>query len=45
VASEIQKHLEQCADCHLVMDAAINTLDRYFSHQPPVEAPAVTRAA
>jgi anti-sigma factor RsiW len=45
VASEIQKHLEHCADCHLVMDAAINTLDRYFSQQPPVEAPAATRAA
>jgi len=45
VASEIQKHLEQCPDCHLVMDAAMNTLDRYFNQQAPAEPQATTRAA
>lgn len=31
VEEEIKLHLESCADCHLVLDAAINTLDRYFA--------------
>ena len=30
VESEIEKHLQDCADCHLVLDAANSTLDRYF---------------
>jgi anti-sigma factor RsiW len=31
VEEEIKRHLEACADCHLVLEAAINTLDRYFA--------------
>jgi anti-sigma factor RsiW len=30
VEQEIKRHIEKCADCHLVLDAAVNTLDRYF---------------
>jgi hypothetical protein len=45
VASEIREHLEHCGDCHLVMDAAMNTLDRYFNQEPVTGAPAATRAA
>jgi len=33
VEGEIKRHLEGCADCHLVLDAAINTLDRYFTSE------------
>jgi hypothetical protein len=45
VESEIKRHLESCSDCHLVLDAAINTLDRYFSAERTVGAEAGTRAA
>lgn len=31
VASEIKKHLDSCPDCHMVLDAAVSTLDRYFN--------------
>jgi predicted anti-sigma-YlaC factor YlaD len=30
VQGEIEKHLQDCADCRLVLDAATTTLDRYF---------------
>jgi Putative zinc-finger len=30
VEEEIEKHLGSCSDCHLVLDAAMTTLDRYF---------------
>jgi predicted anti-sigma-YlaC factor YlaD len=30
VQTEIERHLEGCADCRLVLDAATTTLDRYF---------------
>jgi hypothetical protein len=30
VEAEIEKHLSSCGDCHLVLDAAMTTLDRYF---------------
>jgi len=30
VESEIERHLGECSDCHLVLDAANSTLDRYF---------------
>ncbi|HMI54043.1 MAG TPA: zf-HC2 domain-containing protein [Candidatus Saccharimonadales bacterium] len=30
VVSEIERHLNGCSDCHLVLDAAMSTLDRYF---------------
>ena len=31
VASEIKKHLDSCSDCHMVLEAATSTLDRYFN--------------
>lgn len=30
VQGEIERHLQECADCRLVLDAATTTLDRYF---------------
>ncbi len=30
VQLEIERHLDSCADCQLVLDAATTTLDRYF---------------
>jgi Putative zinc-finger len=30
VENEIARHLSECRDCHLVLDAATTTLDRYF---------------
>jgi anti-sigma factor RsiW len=45
VASEIEHHLETCSDCHLVLDAAVNTLDRYFTPEHPVGAATAPRAA
>ena len=36
VESEIKNHLDGCADCRLVLNAAMNTLDRYFD--PPRDA-------
>jgi anti-sigma factor RsiW len=45
VESEIEHHLETCADCHLVLDAAMNTLDRYFSSERVVEPVTAPRAA
>ena len=30
VEKEIERHLSECSDCHLVLDAANSTLDRYF---------------
>jgi hypothetical protein len=31
VATEIKRHLDSCADCHMVLEAATSTLDRYFN--------------
>ena len=31
VETEIRRHLEACSDCRLVLEAAVNTLDRYFN--------------
>ena len=30
VQGEIERHLVDCADCRLVLEAATTTLDRYF---------------
>jgi predicted anti-sigma-YlaC factor YlaD len=30
VQVEIERHLQECPDCRLVLDAATTTLDRYF---------------
>ena len=40
VASEIKRHLDSCSDCHMVLDAAISTLDRYFTVKGSDEEPA-----
>ena len=45
VESEIKRHLQCCPDCHLVLEAAVNTLDRYFITERSVEADASTQAA
>jgi len=45
VEDEIKRHLESCPDCHLVLDAAINTLDRYFSSERAAGSQAGIRAA
>lgn len=45
VESEIEKHLSECPDCHLVLDAANTTLDRYFGPARPAEITADTKAA
>jgi anti-sigma factor RsiW len=45
VEAEIKRHLETCSDCHLVLDAAINTLDRFFSAERAEGAEAGSRAA
>jgi hypothetical protein len=31
VETEIRRHVENCPDCHMVLNAAVNTLDRYFN--------------
>jgi hypothetical protein len=45
VESEIKRHLETCSDCHLVLEAAVNTLDRYFTPDRSIEAVIAPRAA
>ena len=45
VEEEIRRHLESCADCHLVLNAAINTLDRYFAADATVKADPASQAA
>ena len=36
VEGEIERHLLNCADCRLVLDAATTTLDRYFDQPKEV---------
>ena len=45
VETEIQRHLKTCSDCHLVLDAAVNTLDRYFATERPSEVESAIQAA
>jgi anti-sigma factor RsiW len=45
VELEIERHLEDCPDCHLVLDAANTTLDRYFGPARTEEVAAGTKAA
>lgn len=45
VETEIANHLRGCPDCHLVLDAATTTLDRYFNIPKELESQAITRAA
>jgi predicted anti-sigma-YlaC factor YlaD len=45
VETEIANHLRNCPDCHLVLDAATTTLDRYFNIPKELEPQSATRAA
>jgi hypothetical protein len=45
VEVEIRRHLQTCPDCHLVLEAAINTLDRYFATERIAEVGASIQAA
>jgi putative zinc finger protein len=45
VENEIERHLSQCRDCHLVLDAANTTLDRYFESARQGDAQPVTGIA
>jgi Putative zinc-finger len=45
VENEIERHLSQCRDCHLVLDAANSTLDRYFEPAREPNTAAVTGIA
>jgi hypothetical protein len=42
VENEIERHLSTCRDCHLVLDAANTTLDRYFEPARQGDAHVVT---
>jgi predicted anti-sigma-YlaC factor YlaD len=33
VEGEIKRHLEGCSDCRMVLEAAVNTLERYFTSE------------
>ena len=45
VEVEIRRHLETCSDCHMVLEAAVNTLDRYFSAERSGTTESAFRAA
>jgi hypothetical protein len=45
VEGEIRSHLQACADCHLVLDAAVSTLDRYFSAERAAVPETTSQAA
>jgi hypothetical protein len=45
VESEIRSHLKGCADCRLVLEAATNTLDRYFNQDRGSDSEAASQAA
>ena len=36
VAAVVTRHLDRCANCHLVLQAAQQTLDVYFDGHPEV---------
>jgi len=45
VENEIERHLSECRDCHLVFDAANTTLGRYFGPHRHADTEAATTAA
>ena len=45
VAIEIEKHLNGCSNCQLVLDAAKGTLAQYFGPERIEDAPSATQAA
>jgi anti-sigma factor RsiW len=36
VATAVSRHIDNCANCHLVLQAAQQTLDAYFDNNPSV---------
>ncbi|MDP9146343.1 MAG: zf-HC2 domain-containing protein [Acidobacteriota bacterium] len=45
VEHEITEHLEKCADCGLVLEAATRTLDRYFGSGQGLDIKKAVQAA
>lgn len=45
VELEIKRHLQTCPDCHMVLEAALNTLDRYFNTERVGATEGAIRAA
>ena len=45
VSNDIRKHLGECSNCQLVMNAATSTLDQYFDPQKDGDSAAATQAA
>jgi anti-sigma factor RsiW len=45
VATEIKRHLDNCPDCHMVLAAAMSTLDRYFTPLKAEDSEAANQAA
>jgi anti-sigma factor RsiW len=37
VAAIVSRHIEHCANCHLVLEAAQQTLDVYFDGHPEIQ--------
>lgn len=45
VEGEIKHHLETCSDCHIVLEAAVNTLEHYFGSGRTPQPGAASQAA
>jgi len=45
VESEVEQHVRHCANCHLVLDAAVNTLDEFLEGQRSPQALAIPKVA
>lgn len=45
VEDEIKHHLETCSDCHMVLEAAVNTLEHYFSSEKTPHPDTASQAA
>jgi len=45
VSLEIERHLNGCSNCQLVLDAAKGTLDQYFGPDRTADGPGATQAA
>ena len=45
VTVEIEKHLSNCPNCQLVLDAAKGTLEQYFTAERAEPSTAATQAA
>jgi predicted anti-sigma-YlaC factor YlaD len=45
VSLDIERHLESCSNCQLVLNAATSTLDQYFAAHPDSDSTATPQAA